>query len=357
MALMGKIDDFSIVEIFQLISQQQRSGVLTIQSNEKTAEVVFVNGMLSKAYPFYMSPKRNSFGDAAIKARLVNEEGLQRALQKQKENLKSLEESFFDLTLLSQGQIQKINDTLMIETLYDTLQWKSGEYSFTIKEYEHDKRFGTLMSTEHMLLDVLRMIDEEPELLQQISHYGIVFQKILLTEKNIELFDEMGTNEKIIYKFVDGTKTAQDIINQSILGRHNTAKALLSLLGGKYIKKVSEKKISLPKLVVKKNYWEYAAYGLLPIIIVIFLLGLRLIIFSSPVKDTITYKKALAKAHSQVIKNALNVYFLKIGKFPFALSELTEKGLIRKEYLNGPGGIKYDYHIRDDGGYLLGPIG
>ena len=66
MALKGKIDDFGIVEIFQLISQQQRSGVLTIQSSEKKADILFSNGMISKARPFYLSPKRDPFGDAAF---------------------------------------------------------------------------------------------------------------------------------------------------------------------------------------------------------------------------------------------------------------------------------------------------
>jgi hypothetical protein len=171
MALKGRIDDFGIVEIFQLISQQQRSGVLTIQSSGKKAEVVFVNGMISKACPFYLSLKSDPFGDAAVKARLVTEEELQRALAKHNENLKNLEEVFLDMNLLSVGQIQKINNYLLVETLYDVFQWKSGDYEFSLKEIEHDKRLSSIITTEHILLDLLRMIDEEPELYQKITPF------------------------------------------------------------------------------------------------------------------------------------------------------------------------------------------
>ena len=110
MALRGKIDDFGIVEIFQLISQQQRSGVLTIQSSGKKVDVILANGMISKACHFDLSLKRDPFGDAVVKARLVTEEELQRALAKHNESLKNLEEVFLDMNLLSVGQIQKIND-------------------------------------------------------------------------------------------------------------------------------------------------------------------------------------------------------------------------------------------------------
>ena len=46
MALQGKIDDFGIADIFQLIGQQQRSGILTMNSGNKTAEILFANETL-----------------------------------------------------------------------------------------------------------------------------------------------------------------------------------------------------------------------------------------------------------------------------------------------------------------------
>ena len=97
MALQGKIDDFGIAEIFQLISQQQRSGALLIKSEGKAAEVIFFNGMVVKTTPFYLSPKSDPFSETAFNAQLVDEEGLQKALEKQEENFGSIEDAFFDL--------------------------------------------------------------------------------------------------------------------------------------------------------------------------------------------------------------------------------------------------------------------
>ena len=353
MALKGKIDDFGIVEIFQLISQQQRSGVLTIQSSGKKADVIFANGMISKACPFYLSLTRDPFGDAAVKARLVTEEELQRALAKHNESFKNLEEVFLDMNLLSVGQIQKINNYLLVETLHDVLQWKSGEYEFSLKEIEHDKRLSTISTTEHILLDLLRMIDEEPELYQKIPHFGIVFKKNPLDEKKMAVIDELTINEKTIYRLVDGIRTAQDIIYQSVLGRYNTLKALHSLLEGHFIKKIAAKKEPYLKPLIKKKYWQYVSYGIFPIIIVLLLLGLRLLLSPSLSEDVASYKKVFAKTQSQKIKNALNVYFLKSGNYPVSLDDLVHAGLIKKDDLTYPGGVKYDYHLQADGSYRL----
>jgi hypothetical protein len=353
MALRGKIDDFGIVEIFQLISQQQRSGVLTIQSNGKKADVFFSNGIITKARPFYLSSKKDPFVDAAVKARLVTEEKLQRVLGTHNENLKDLEEVFLNTNLLNVSQIKKINTYLLVETLYDVLQWKSGDYEFSLKEIEHDKRLSTILLTEHILLDALRMIDEEPELYQKIPHLGIVFQKKPLDEKTLAGIDDLTINEKTIYRVVDGIKTTQDIVCQTLLGRYDTLKALHSLLAGGLIRKIAATKTPSLKPPIKKNYWQYVAYGIFPIIIILLLLGLRALLSPSFSEDLTLYKKVFAKTQSQKIKNALNVYFLKSGNYPIRLEDLVSAGLISKDDLEYLGGITYGYHLQADGSYRL----
>jgi hypothetical protein len=356
MALMGKIDDFGIVEIFQLISQQQRSGILTIENNGKKAHIFFSNGMISKACPFYLSPKKEPFGDAAFKARFVTEEQLQRVLGTQKEQLKNIEEIFLDMNLLSSSQIQKINAYLLVETLFDVLQWKSGEYEFSLKEIEHDKRVSALVPTEHILLDSLRMIDEEPELYQKIPHMGIVFQKKILDETLLAGIDELTINEKIVFRSIDGIKNVQDIICQNLLCRYDTLKALHRLLAGNFIKKIAVTKTLSLKPQIKRNHWQYVLYGVFPVVFVLFLFGLRTLLHPSLRHDITSCKKIFAKTQSQKIKNALNVYFLKIGKYPERLKDLVAAGLLKKDDLGYFEEDVFFYHLQADGSYRLDDV-
>ena len=353
MALKGKIDDFGITEIFQLISQQQRSGTLTIKSEGKAAEVIFFNGMVFKAIPFYVSSKRDPFSDTAFNARLVDEEGLQKALEKQEESFGSMEDAFFDLALLNQKQIQKINYYLVQETLYETLQWKTGEYEFSLKEVEYDEKFINLLPIEHILLDVLRMIDEEPEISRRITHNSLVFQKTTLKAGLKQLPEELGDDEKTVFKLVDGNRTVQDIIYQSLLGRYNTNKALVNLLDERYIRKVSAPSKAMLAPAPKKNTWAYIAYGVSPLLIILLLLGLRLIFFSSPAEEEVSYKIVLAKIQTQKISKALDVYFLKKGTYPDSLQALVKEKILPDQELHFPLGSAYHYQLQDDGSYQL----
>lgn len=358
MALQGKIDDFGIADIFQLIGQQQRSGTLTMRSGNKTAEILFVHGMISRANPLYLSPGRDPFGHCMIKAKLISEQSLQRALKTQEESLDSLESVLLELRLLRQDQLQTVHDTLVLETLYDVLQWKRGDYDFTVKDLSHDERFGTLMSIEHILLDLLRMIDEEPDLLRRIPHYEVIVQREVTDAEAVDslnIEEELGAYEQVVFGLIDGERTVQDIIDQSLLGRYNTVKSIVNLLDAGYVKKISVERVSPGRRAPEKNLVREIAYGALPIVIIVLSFGVRGAIPSSPANESVrpSVRNAIAQSQQLRIRNALNVYFLDRGEYPASLDELVEAGSISPGDLSFPSGVTYEYALKDDGTYIL----
>jgi hypothetical protein len=357
MALQGKIDDFGLADIFQLIGQQQRSGVLTIRSEDRTAEISFSNGMISRANPIYLSPKRDPLGNAAVRARLIREEDLQKAAEKQDETMKSLDEVFASSRLLSREQIRSLNDMIVIETLYDSLQWKSGEYEFNVKELAHDDRFSTLTSVEHLLLDVLRMVDEESELSVRIPSLGIVFQKTLEGAESPNIGQDLGAYEELVYGLVDGVKSAQEIIDQSILGHYNASKALVNLLDAGHIKKTSiQRAYSAAAAPGEQKRLTTILYGAIPLIVIALLVGFRVVSKPSGAEgspQSISAAEGFARVERVKIENALTVYFLDQGKFPGQLEELVEAHLLRPDELRVRSGVAFQYSLQADGRYRL----
>ena len=359
MALQGKIDDFGIADIFQLIGQQQRSGILTMRGGNKTAEILFANGMISRANPHYLSPGLDPFGHCMIKAKLITEQSLQRALKTQEESLESLESILLELKLLRQDQLQTVHDNLVLETLYDVLQWKTGDYDFTVKDVSHDERFGTLMSIEHILLDLLRMIDEEPELARRIPHHDIILQREVIDEETMETLNiegELGAYEEIVFNLTNGKRTVQDIIDQSLLGQYNTIKSMVNLLDAGYAKKISVDRVGAGRRVPQRNLVREIAYGALPVVVIVFLLGLRLTILapsSSNERIRPSVKTAIAESQHLKIMNALNVYLVEKGEYPRSFDELIEARLINPEDLSFPSGVAYTYALQEDGTYRL----
>ncbi|MBN2468598.1 MAG: DUF4388 domain-containing protein [Deltaproteobacteria bacterium] len=354
MSLTGKIGDFGLADIFQLIGQQQRSGTLTMESGKKMAKVILVNGMISKAFPASTSSKADPFAGCLSKARLIREDALRRALVKQGESLKTLEEICLEEKLLSADQIVKINENLIFETMYDVLQWKTGEYEFTVKEESHDERFGDLLSIEHILLDVLRMIDEEPELRGRIPDHHIVLERAEGKDAG-QGASELAYDEKTVYRLINGANTVQDIVDQSLLGRFNALKALGNLINDGLVKKVAGERGIRKEAAPGQRILPYISYGGLPIIILL-LVGLKFFIPSPPASDdTAAFAPQIAVAKTRILKleNALNLYYLKSGSFPVSLEDLVKSNLVRPGEIEFPLGADFGYTLQDDGTYRL----
>lgn len=360
MALKGKIDDFGIADILQLIGQQQRAGILTVQSRGRIAEIFFVKGMISKVNPLYASPKRSPLGDSLVRAQLISEENLQRCLRRQQQTLKSMEEALIDLQLVTQGQLQTVCERLIIETLYDTLQWKDGEYEFVIREIEHDERFGNLMGIEYLLLDVLRMIDEGPELSRRLPDDSVVFEKSEedITESDpVRIEERFGSHEKIIFELVDGIKTVQAITARSLLGHYCTSKGLVNLLdAGLITKKLGTGPEISEKPLLQRKVFQQLFYMGVPLGVMASLICLRLVLgephyhWANALSSS---KAALAKTQLVSIRNALAVYYLENGRFPGSLRDLIQARVIGAEVLNYPPGVTYRYQLHKNGTYLL----
>ena len=75
MALEGRIVDFGVADILQLISQQQKTGVLIVERKDDSIEVLFWNGMIISAHPIAKAEKE-LLGEKLVKSGLITVEQL-----------------------------------------------------------------------------------------------------------------------------------------------------------------------------------------------------------------------------------------------------------------------------------------
>ena len=65
MSLQGVLTDFGVADIFQLIAQQRKTGILSVERRDRSLEVHFVEGGVLRALPAESRP------DAALAALLI----------------------------------------------------------------------------------------------------------------------------------------------------------------------------------------------------------------------------------------------------------------------------------------------
>jgi hypothetical protein len=367
MALQGTLKDFSITEIIQLIGQQLKTGILRIRKGKDLAEIHFVDGMIVHVYSNYRG-KKDLIGEILVKAQFITEEQLERVLKIQKETLKYLGEILVELQLLTKDHVLKVISTQIYETIYDLFWWEDGSFNFDLKLVESYKRIPFALSTEQVLLNILRMVDEWSEIEKKIYSPNLVFQKVLVPkEKSLDLSsqgylkEKLTSEQELIYNLVDGQRTVQEIIDRSLLGKFNASDILADLME---IGLIEVARIQAPSLIKKvsslrvREALTYVYYGAL-LLAVFFLV----VYFKPTVLDHLENSK-IARANIEIpmnlahkaqlkrVKNALEIYYMENGKYPDRIEELVSANLLQKDDLYYRKGVSYQYELRDGRYYL-----
>jgi hypothetical protein len=368
MALQGTLKDFSITEIIQLIGQQLKTGVLRIRRGKDLVELHFVDGMIVHVYSNYRG-KKDLIGEILVKAQLITEEQLERVLRIQKETLKYLGEILVELQLLTKDHVLKVISTQIYETIYDLFWWEDGTFNFDLKLVESYKKIPFALSTEQVLLNILRMVDEWSEIEKKVYSPNLVFRKVLvLKEKTLDplssqgyLKEKLTSEQELIYNLVDGTRTVQEIIDRSLLGKFNASDILGDLMEIGLIEGVRIERPSLIKKVSTFRFREaltYVYFGASLAAIILFLVYFKPTVLhhlgnSRIERADIEAPMNLAhKTQLKKIKNALEIYYMENGKYPDRIEELISARLLQKDDLYYRKGVSYQYEMKDGKYYL-----
>ena len=368
MALQGTLKDFSITEIIQLIGQQLKTGILRIRRGKDLVELHFVDGMIVHVYSNYRG-KKDLIGEILVKAQLITEEQLERVLRIQKETLKYLGEILVELQLLTKDHVLKVISTQIYETIYDLFWWEDGTFNFDLKLVESYKKIPFALSTEQVLLNILRMVDEWSEIEKKVYSPNLVFRKVLvLKEKTLDplssqgyLKEKLTSEQELIYNLVDGTRTVQEIIDRSLLGKFNASDILGDLMEIGLIEGVRIERPSLIKKVSTFRFREaltYVYFGASLAAIILFLVYFKPTVLhhlgnSRIERADIEAPMNLAhKTQLKKIKNALEIYYMENGKYPNRIEELISARLLQKDDLYYRKGVSYQYEMKDGKYYL-----
>lgn len=361
MGLEGSLNDFRITEIIQLIGQQFKTGVLHVQSGRKIVEVFFLDGLIVHVIANYRS-KKDFLGEILLKAKKISQEELEKVLKLQDETLQYVGEIMVELKILTEEEIVRVISTQVYETIYDLLSWKEGDFRFGPRAVESYKKISIALSPEHILLNVLRMMDEWPDIEAKISSLYVVFKKVKPLPKDQ---GEISPEKQLVYELADGELTLQEIIDRSLLGRSNVCEVMVKLWDQGYVERVSTRKPSFTRMVGAKVRLgsltiapTFLSYAMILTAAVILALFLKAGVFSEVriSKDSISPPQSfLHQVASERIRKALTVYYLENGEYPDSLQSLVNLGLITAEDLFLQEEPSFRYKRMEKGGYLLRP--
>ncbi len=396
MALKGTLRDFGIGDIFQLIQQQQKAGILLMKDKETEVRVLFDGGKIVGAESTGAKQQKEPLGVLLVRAGLVKPEHLDAALAVQQKTLRKLGDILVQEGAISKADLKSFLALQTRETLNRLFRWRSGDYEFVPQAVKYDAEMVTSLSPEHVLMDGFRMIDEWPSV-QKVIH-GLeaipavpkgVAEMVARKERpapgheadeeeddddddddaggdDIDAafaeFDEgskpkekkkpsrikLTAAETIVFDLIDGKRTVQEIVDKSLLGEFNTCNSLKGLIEKGAAGIVGRKRVDdagrIPVVERARGEGLKLAVGMLLSLAVLVLSAAALVVLGlgadaavsprdSAVPRTGTALDAVAAHRVTRADQAAEVFFLANGRFPKDGAELQSAGYVAKSDL------------------------
>jgi hypothetical protein len=251
-ALHGNLRDFGIGEVFQLIGQQQKTGILEVSDGELRLRVAFDGGAVIRgervgAY------EQAALGDMLVRTGLITPQRLVTLERQIAERGAQLESLLREGGELSSQQVDEISSLVTRETLFELLRWTHGSFHFTAGPVDN-RAPSRAIPAEQILMDGLRMVDEwrsfdeatvDPDAVFAASGS---FEEFRRSEPG-EGPDRLAVAERL-FLLIDGRQPVRRVVDLSRLGSFEGARWLTRFRRAGLIERVA------PQLVAKKRRRE-----------------------------------------------------------------------------------------------------
>jgi hypothetical protein len=147
-ALHGNLQDFGIGEVFQLIGQQRKTGVLEVRGEQGEVELRFDSGGVVAAVPAAERPDA-PLVEMIARCGVVPRDRLTE-LEREAEANEPLTPRILGAGLIDPDSLREIEDLLTRETIFDLLRWESGSFRFVAQPIAHDRPAEQLLGAEQV---------------------------------------------------------------------------------------------------------------------------------------------------------------------------------------------------------------
>ena len=130
-ALRGNLRDFGIADVFQLIGQQRKTGVLEFTSDDGAGvQLRFDRGNVVSAAPMTERAEQ-ALGEMLVRCGRLTQSQLDRLKPESEATAQTLPRLAVSRGWLEEGEVALIEDLLTRETLFDVLRWGLGRVRFS----------------------------------------------------------------------------------------------------------------------------------------------------------------------------------------------------------------------------------
>src|SRR5512143_969147 len=386
MALEGTIRDFGLPDIFQVSGLHRKTGLLTL-TNEKDDEsvtITFEGGMVVMA-DSTARRLEDRLGNVLVKQGKITRERLDEALSLQRQTLQRLGHILASASAITTKDLRDALQVQISQIVFRVFRWRDGRYQFTPAEnVDYDRENFAPMSTDFILMEGIRMVDEWPIIEKKIPTFDMVFRPVV-DPSLIEVGaggspDDSGPDrraqsatgrirlaaeEERVFRKVDGVRTVQAIIDGTGAGEFEVCRTLFDFLNRNLIAPAgvgaspSLEESAAPGAASSVPGWAVTA-----LVAALALAGLAvqsrrpfavtgLGPFIQGAQQSVL--EGVARARLERLERAIDAWTATHGAPPSSLEDLVRAGLADPSHLVDPWGRPFHYEPAARG-YLLSAV-
>ena len=235
MSLSGVLADFPVADVFQLIAQQRKTGVLEVERKSRTLLVYFLEGQVLAARPSETRPD-GSIAGYLLRAGALSEAQLADARKRQEQTLEPLVPTLIQLDLVARADLEQITKLATSETIFELFLWDEGRFAFRAEEVTPGP-CDKAVPAEMVLLDALRMRDEWVSIQGWLPDLSVVVAPLVDVEgfrakrAAIEASSGLsGADLEKLFTVANGRLAARRVIDLSRLGTFQGSRGLVALV-------------------------------------------------------------------------------------------------------------------------------
>ena len=246
MPLKGSLRDFSLPDLFQLIHFGKKNGTLNITNGDTKGYLCFRNGNVFFATHNW---KRPPLGQRLIESGMVSEEQIDEALDLQKTTRKGqrLGNILVELGYLSRESLEVFVEEQIRDAVFHMLRWTEGDFDFDPNQIFPEEDIGLSMSTEDLIMEGSRRLDEWFQIEKKVPSLDAVFKMTKVPGKDASDIN-LTSEEWLVLYHVDGESAVRDIIEKSGQSALVTCKALYGLVTAGLVVLTGQEAAAAPSL-------------------------------------------------------------------------------------------------------------
>ena len=244
MALRGNLKDFSLPDVFQLVTFSRKSGVLRIKrADGADGSVWFREGDVFFAQSNWHA---ELLGERLVRAQRITPQALDRALSLRAEE--PADGRRLGQILVAEGYItpdvlEAFVSEQIQETIFDLMRWDEGDFDFEATPEIAEEDIGLAVSIENVVMEGSRRLEEWTRIRKKIPSMDVVFK--MATAPGEGTFEiSLKPTEWNLLLLVDGTRSVAELAYATNRTDFEVARIIYGLFSAGLLEFASDEEIA-----------------------------------------------------------------------------------------------------------------